>query len=296
VDTSLETSQIDRRYHDLKIPNPKREKEILASVSEKGLLEALGGIRANGAFILLDGFKRLKACEKLGILQVVVCEWRMDEASALLLLLKGSITKSLHIFEEAKIVIQLQKEHHLTSREIADQLNRSTGWVSTRINFLNETSSFVLEKVFSGQFPATSAAYALRQFKRLNKVSGVEIDIFVKATSGKNLSTRDIDLLAKRYFLGGDEAKKNITEGRLGNFLSSPKRSDVPVSNQESDVLNDLEIIRKYMDRLCLKLPQRKSSSSNFNSMASTFLEGISGKLSKFTSVIQQGLKEFKCD
>jgi hypothetical protein len=293
---SLEISHIDCRYHDLKIPNQRRQGEVLASVGERGVLEALSGIMINGTFILIDGFKRLHACKKLNIFTVEVDEWTMDEASALLRMLKLSSTKSLHIFEEARIVERLCNEHHLSCREIANKLNRSSAWVSVRTTFLRKTSHFVLEQVFSGRFPASGAAYTLRQFRRISNIEDSEIDAFVKATSGKNLSVRDIDLLAKRYFSGDEEAKKNITEGRLDHLLSLRKRSDVPVSNFERDLLNDLEMTHKYIGRLFLKLPQCQLSSSNFNSMAATILEGISGKCSRFSMMIQQALQRLKND
>jgi hypothetical protein len=296
---SIEIGQLDTRYSCLKIPNARRDMEIFNSVAQEGILEAVGVIEVDGSFILIDGFKRLNACKKLHIFLITYKVWPMNEAGALLELLKGSTTKALHLFEEAKIIEELKSVHHLTFREIASRLNKSAAWVTVRSGFLKETTPFVLEEVFQGRFPASSASYTLRQFRRINKVEGKEIDQFVQATSGKKLSVRDIELLAKNYFLGGEDVQKQINDGTFGHFLSPPVRGDVPMSNQESDLLRDLEIVSKYMERIHIKMPRMQTTqglSKNFRSLSLTYLEGIKNKLVRFTTAVEQGLKEVASD
>ena len=70
--------------------------------------------------------------------------------------------------------------------------------------------------------------YTLRQFMRLNGVKKAEIDEFVNAVAGKDLSTRDIDLLANAFFKGSDEFREQIKNGNLSWGLKRLKQSYQP--------------------------------------------------------------------
>jgi hypothetical protein len=61
MDKTIEVSQIDTRYESFRLPNKKQEKNLLDSISTKGIESSLQGINAGGSFILLDGFKRLRS-------------------------------------------------------------------------------------------------------------------------------------------------------------------------------------------------------------------------------------------
>ncbi|RZB35720.1 MAG: hypothetical protein SRB2_02847 [Desulfobacteraceae bacterium Eth-SRB2] len=57
---------------------------------------------------------------------------------------------------------------------------------------------------FSGHFPVYAYMYTLRPFIRMNGINKKEVDIFVSSVAGKNLSIRDIEILAHGYFKGTD--------------------------------------------------------------------------------------------
>jgi hypothetical protein len=65
---------------------------------------------------------------------------------------------------------------------------------------IDQMSEYVMEKIFNGQFPAYSYMYSLRPFIRMNGTTKKEIDEFVGLVSGKDLSIRDLDILAHGYF------------------------------------------------------------------------------------------------
>ena len=54
---------------------------------------------------------------------------------------------------------------------------------------------------------------------RINRIKRKEIDEFVGIVSGKKLSTRNIDMLAKGYFKGSDELREQIREGDIDFYL-----------------------------------------------------------------------------
>jgi hypothetical protein len=64
---SLELSALDLRYESHRMRNPAVEARLLASIAERGIEEALEGVDAAGASILLNGFKRYRCASKLRI-------------------------------------------------------------------------------------------------------------------------------------------------------------------------------------------------------------------------------------
>jgi hypothetical protein len=65
-----------------------------------------------------------------------------------------------------------------------------------------EMSEVVREKLFSGGFPVHHYMYTLRQFMRMNGVGMRDIEDFVVALAGKELSVHEIEQLAHGYFRG----------------------------------------------------------------------------------------------
>jgi len=296
---TAEIDSIDIRYSSFRLPDKKRTNLLLSSIAENGILENLQGVMDGEVFILLDGFKRIQCARKLNIKFLPIQSIAEDCAVGIIALLKNSNAKSLHIFEQAKLIEELKNVHMMNNKEIAKKLERSTGWVSVRLGFLKETTSYVKDQVFQGKFPARCAVYTLRQFTRVNNVAPNEVDSFVKAVSEKGLSVKDVDFLANAYFKGGDAVKKQINNGELAfsiNKMKAIEMSNIKFGDNENRILNDLEIIQKYINRLIYKLPNIKSESNQFISMANLLTEGILSKINTFIKVLTAFDQEVKSD
>lgn len=296
---TAEIDNIDMRYSSFRLPDKKRTDLLLSSIAENGILENLQGVMVGDAFILLDGFKRIQCARKLNMKILPIESIAADCAVGIIAFLKNSNAKSLHIFEQAKLIEELKNVHMMNVPEIAKRLERSSSWVSIRLVFSKETTPYVKDQVFQDKFPARSAVYTLRQLTRVSHLSPEKVDSFVKAVSGKGLSSRDVDFLANAYFKGGDVVKKQIEKGDLSFFIHKMKaieKSDIKLGDNESRILNDLEIVQKYINRLNLKLPNTKSESSQFISMANLLTEGILSKINTFIKVLTAFDQETKSD
>lgn len=258
-----------------------REKQLLSSIMEKGIEEPLCGVQTLSAVpvLLLDGFKRLRCVEKLKINHVPFLSLGEDAATAILSLLRLSNAKNLTFVEQAKLVDELKCVYGLSVTEIAKRVDRSQAWVCTRINVLCEMSEQVMNGILSGRFPAYSFFYTLRQFRRLNAVPKSEIDGFVKAVSGHNCSTRDIERLANGYFRGGEKIRDQIRQdfswylGQLRGQVSM--EGPTTLSDLESRVLRDLEMLQSCMGRLTLKLHNEQLRGADFFAQAALITDGI---------------------
>lgn len=286
-----EISKIDTRYESFRLPNLSQEKNLLESISDRGIETPLYGVKNNHVFILLDGFKRLRAAKKLGINILPIKELGTSEQNGIIELLRIANAKSLHILEQVKLVNELRTTHQMTVKSIAEKLERSTAWVSVRVGIENELGVKVWDAVFAGKFPATNAIYTLRQFRRLNKESKSSIDNFVDAVSGKKLVHRDIELLANSWFNGNEEMRKQIKDGEIGWTIENLKKNnsaddDKLLGENEKRVIKDLEITQKYMIRVINRLPYVQGYSSHYKTKILFFANAILEKEKILTVVL----------
>lgn len=295
IENNVEISHIDLRYECFRLPHKKREKDLLVSISEKGIEYPLQGAKSEQNFILLDGFKRLRSARKLGlnIFPIEILAPSVDEA--ILKLLRISNEKSLHILEQVRLVNELHSIHGMKVREIASRLERSTGWVSSRLGILKEFGPKAWDAVFKGQVAPSALLYTLRPFRRLNKENKLDIDEFVEVIAKKDLGHRDIEILAHGWFKGGLELRDQIKNGDLAWTLGKAKDLASPTVNavneglteKEGRVVSDLVILQKYMGRVINTLPFIKGETPLYRSRAGLLAKGILDKQTHLTQVLE---------
>jgi ParB-like chromosome segregation protein Spo0J len=288
INQTQELSKIDTRYESFHLPDKRREKDLLNSICESGIKDPLQGVWKDQIFILLDGFKRLRAARKLRVESIPITELGASEKEGLIELLKISNAKSLHLLEQVMMINDLHQSHFMTVRDIAAHLEKSVSWVNSRIGILKDLGQETWLAVFKGDFPASNAIYTLRQYKRLNKVSKEDIDEFVKVVSGKGLTHRQIEALANGWFKGGKKVRDQIKNGDLTwpiKQLDEKVKSDL--GENERRLINDLEITGKYMGRIISKSFLMKEFSPQFKQMAKYLAAGIVEKQKKFSDSLQ---------
>lgn len=287
----VEITSFDLRYQGCRMRCPGAEKALLLSILEKGIRDPLQGIDAEPSRILLDGFKRYRCAKKLGLGIVPYRSLGSDEVGGIIELIRMSNATSLGILEQAKLIDELKSVHHLSVSEIARLVDRSKGWVGMRVGIIGKMSPLVMGKIFDGKFPVYAYMYTLRPFIRMNGVNKNEIDEFVGSVAGKKLSIRDIEILAHGYFKGGDELRKQIKSGDILWALSRLKRTSSNAGDcteLERQMLKDLEITQKYMQRVTFKSQDKRFTTSGFLAQANLLSGGILRQLAPFTQAIRQ--------
>jgi hypothetical protein len=288
----VEITSFDLRYESYRMRHEGAEKALLGSILEYGIREPLEGVDKQDIRILLDGFKRLRCARKLGIGMVPYSSFGDDEAMGIIQLIRISNAKSLTILEQARLIDDLKEVHKMNLVEIAQMLERSKSWVSMRLGIIAEMSDGIREKIFRGQFPAYSYMYTLRQFIRMNSGQREEIEEFVNSVAGKKLSIRDIEILAHGYFHGPDDFREQIRKGHILWVLERLK--EIPqegkdLSAPERSLLNDLEIIQKYMRKFIYKGKDERFKNNAFFAQANLLAGGILSKMPLFS----RAMKEF---
>jgi hypothetical protein len=282
----VELSSLDLRYEGHRLRDDAREARLLASMVERGIETPLEGVDTRGGRFLLDGFKRWRSAHKLGLGGVPYVSLAEEEAMGILSLMRGATDKALSLLEQARFVADLLTVHGLSLAEIATKLSRSKGWVSMRKNLLEEMSPAIQQLLFRGAFPVYCYMYTLRPFRRMNTISAKEIERFMQAVAGQRRSVRDIALLAQGYFRGPAALREAIVGGKLGWSLEQMKR--VPEHREggnefERVLLNDLQILRKYLQRVWLKCADERLQSRAFYAQANLLTGGLLSQLQPFS-------------
>ena len=256
---TVERSSLDLRYEGCRLRNEAAEARLLASISERGIAEPLGGVDTPQGRVLLDGFRRNRCAAKLGIECVPFISWAADETLGIACLLGARRQRSLSILEQARFVDELLSTHQMTMADVAEMLSRSKAWVSARHHLLSEMSPAVQQILFRGRFPVYSYMVTLRPFMRMNAVGPREIERFVQALAGAKLSVREIELLAHGYFRGPSALREAIDRGRWKWTLD--QMQSVPDDPQGVSTVR--EITDALSDPLTLPSPQRGEGTSD---------------------------------
>ncbi len=285
----IELSHLDLRYKSLRMKNKKQEGKLLSLIAERGLEEPLEGVDTEGVHLLLNGFKRYRCARKLNIKTVPYTSLGQDPVMGMVALLRASQAKSLNILEQAGFVDQLRTMQTLSLAETAELLSRSKAWVSLRTGLIGEMTDVIRQKLFSGVFPVYSYMYTLRPFMRINGVSKQEIEEFVVAVSGKNLSVRQIEQLAHGYFRGPESFRQEIRSGHLALTLEPQGGDDAAGCNPfERGLLKDLTFVSKSMQRVMGKSHDRRLKTPAFSVQANLLTGRILDQWDRFIETMRQ--------
>jgi hypothetical protein len=286
----VEISSVDLRYERCRVRDARAERELLAEIGMRGIERPLSGVESGARWILVDGFKRFRCARSLNMGSVPCVSLGADEAAGILELLKGPGWKPLGFLEEARFLQELQSVHGMTLAEMAAALGRSKSWASMRLSALADMSETVRDVIFRGSFPAHAYLYSVRPFTRVNGVDAASVDAFVRATSGRGLSTREIARLADAYFRGPEELRRQIETGHLTMVLDE-LRGGAPrgaASSRERACLKDLEHLAAAMETLPGRAADPRLKSGAFRAQAHILLARILERAGGFVDAIRR--------
>ena len=287
----VEISSLDLRYEGRRLRNRTQEGLLLSSMAERGIDEALEGVEAGDVRVLLNGFKRYRCARKLGLATVPYTSLGSDAAAGIIALLRIARTNHLHILEQAGFIDELRGMGDLSVSQIAGMLSRSKGWVSMRMGILAQMSEAVRRELFSGRFPAYAYLYTLRPFMRMNGVGSHEVEELVVALGGKNLSVREIELLAHGFFRGPDAFREQIRAGNVAVALDQirqvPDDPDEGCSGFERGMLKDLVLIGKTIQRVMGRSADARLKSRSFHAEANLLSAGILSRSGTFIQTLR---------
>ena len=288
---TVERTSLDLSYQSFRLRNEAAEARLLASIAERGIEQPLAGVDTPQSRLLLDGFRRYRCAEKLGIESVPYVSLADDEAMAIASLMRLAKQKTLSILEQAKFVVELISVHDMSIAEVAETLSRSKAWVSMRCSLLKEMSHPVQEILFRGRFPVYSYMVTLRPFMRINDVGQDEIRQFMQAVAGQRLSVRQIELLAHGYFRGPPSLRKAIDQGNwkwsLKQMQAVPEDSEA-CNPLERALLRELERLLKSIAHVMTRCDSARLKSRAFYAQANLLVASLLSRRESFFKKMEE--------
>ncbi len=221
----LEFHQIDLRYEHLRKHNPQLERQLLASLADEGqkvpvVVLALGKDR----YVLLDGYKRLRALVRLKRDTLQATLWDLDEVGALLLERMMRSSEPEGPLEQGWILRELRDRFRMAPEELARRFDRTSSWVSRRLALVQELPEQVQDKVRSGRIAAHTAMKVLVPLARANRRDCLR---FFEALLKAEFTTREAVALQ----VGWQQGKGEVRERLLADpvlFLRSQRAVQAP--------------------------------------------------------------------
>ncbi len=124
-------------------PNPNQPRrtfdpialqELSTSIAVNGLMQPVVVRPVEGAYELIAGERRWRACSMAGMKEIDAIVMDADaEKSACLALVENLHRRDLHFFEEAESYAALMKLYGLTQEQLADRINRKQSTIANKL-------------------------------------------------------------------------------------------------------------------------------------------------------------------
>ena len=240
----LEFHQLDLRYERLKVARPEPERRLLASLAEVGQQVPIVVVKgtAEGSFVVIDGYKRVRALGRLGRDTVGASCWPGEEAEVLIVTSLMQTAEPETALEQSWLLAELRERFDFSLEELARRFGHSVSWVSRRLALLQDLPETIQERVRRGEIGAHGAAKYLVPLARANRQVCLDL---MEATSATRLSSRDLGILCTAYQTGNWVSRQRLLEAPLVFLKSHKEMQATPaVEPAPSDsLLTDLEIL-----------------------------------------------------
>ncbi len=235
----LELHEIGQRYAALRRRDPHRERILTASLSEVGQQVPVVVVKDTTAgWVLVDGYKRVRALHRLRRDTVQVLAWELGEAEALVVTRLMGAGSSDSALEQGWLLAELQGRFGLRLGELARRFDKSESWVSRRLALVAELPESVQELVRSGGLSAHAAARYLVPLARA-KVGNWQS--LASAASAHHLSSRQVGELV-RLWQGATEQGRHLVTSDPVLALRASQRSSKG-ANCEEKLLREIMMV-----------------------------------------------------
>jgi len=203
----LELHQIDLRNDHLRKRNPALEHHLLASLDGVGQRVPVIVVAEQDRYVLLDGFKRLRALKRLRRDTVLATLWDLNEAEGLLLERLMRASQPEGPLEQGWLLRDLRDRFKMSMDELARRFDRTTSWVSRRLALVQDLPEPVQDKVRAGRIAPHTAMKVLVPLARANKRDCLR---FLEALLKAEFSTRQAEALQAGWLKGNPEVRERI--------------------------------------------------------------------------------------
>ena len=241
----LEFHQLDRRYEDLRLRRPERERSLLASLAEQGQQTPVVVVEQEDSYLVIDGFKRLRCLERLKSDTVRATLLDLDESDALLLDRGQRNSDGLSQLEQGWLLAELRSQG-MSQAELARRMDKSVSWVSRHLGFVVDLPVEVQDLVRSGALPADAAMKHLVPIARRSREDCLRL---ARACSKAQLSSREVGELCSAFLKGSAQVRERLLANPRLYLLARAEKAP-PVLPACVEMLRDLDKMARTARRL----------------------------------------------
>jgi len=220
----LEFHQIELRYEHLRKRSPQLERQLRTSLDDVGQRVPVIVVAAGDRFILLDGYKRVRALVRLKRDTVEATLWDMGEVEALMLARQMRSAQPEGPLEQGWLLRELHGRFKMPMEELARRFDRTRSWVSRRLALVQDLPEVVQEKVRTGDLAAHTAMKLLVPLARANMPDCL---LFLTALLKAEFTTREAEALHAGWLKSNPLARERILQDPV-LFLRSQKAVETP--------------------------------------------------------------------
>lgn len=251
---NIELHQLDLRYEKLRTHKPAAERKLVGSLAEIGQQVPVVVVRGEGPerFVLVDGYKRVRALRRLGQDLVGATCWDLSEAEALVLDRLMRTGEGATALEQGWLLHELSVRFALSLEDLGRRFARSASWVSRRLALVGELPATIQDHVQRGELAAHAAMKHLVPLARANPEA---CDRLVAAIAGQGLTNRQIGQLYAAWRDGLPAIRERVLTAPL--LLLKARQAIGTVPDDEGRlVMDDLDMLAAVARRARRRLRQ----------------------------------------
>ncbi|MGH8296014.1 MAG: ParB N-terminal domain-containing protein [Steroidobacteraceae bacterium] len=231
----MELHQLVLRYERLRKHQPRAERALLASLAEIGQQVPVVVVAEAERFVLIDGYKRVRALKRLARDTVLGTRWELEEVEALLLE-RGLRRGSEDALDQAWLLAELRERFGYSLDELARRFEHSRSWVSGRLALIHTLPDAVQDEVRRG---ALSAHAAMKYLVPLARADAQAASRLAAAIVPLRPTTREVAALYAGWQAGSARTRALILESPKVYLEAKAAREPAPPSATQR-LLGDL--------------------------------------------------------
>jgi hypothetical protein len=190
-------------------------------------------------FVLVDGYKRVRALRRLGHDLVGATCWDLSEAEALVLDRLMRTGEGATALEQGWLLHELSVRFALSLEDLGRRFARSVSWVSRRLALVEELPDAIQAHVQRGALPAHAAMKYLVPLARANADACARL---VTGVAGKGLTNREVGQLYAAWREGLPAIRERVLTAPLLFLKARHAVATVP-DDEGRAVMNDLDLL-----------------------------------------------------
>jgi len=250
----LEGHQLDLRYEPLRTRKPEAERKLLASLADIGQQVPVVVVQGETVdrYVLVDGYKRVRALRRLGQDLVAATCWDLSEAEALVLDRLMRTGEGATALEQGWLLHELVNRFALALDDLGRRFARSVSWVSRRLALVEELPATIQDHVRRGALPAHAAMKHLVPLARANAEACARL---VAAIAGHGLTNRQIGQLYAAWRDGLPAVRERVLDAPL-LFLKARHALSPAPEDEGRLLMDDLDMLAAIARRARRRLRQ----------------------------------------